>query len=115
MNQRYQIEIGCTISTILVSANSQKLTCAAQKAMSALGHKRTCAVREGMSALPLIATLIAHFDDLHRATLIFHEITGRIARLLRFTVAGSFVQINFGPPRVDVRFAPESGHVRCNW
>jgi hypothetical protein len=37
--------------------------------MSALGHKRTCAVREGMSALPLIATLIAHFDDLHRAGL----------------------------------------------
>jgi hypothetical protein len=34
--------------------------------MSALGHKRTYAVHKTMSALPPIATLIAHFADLHR-------------------------------------------------
>jgi hypothetical protein len=34
--------------------------------MSALGHKRTFALQNVMSALPPIATLIAHFADLHR-------------------------------------------------
>ncbi len=33
--------------------------------MSALAQKQTCAVHQPMSALPPIATLIAHFADLH--------------------------------------------------
>src|SRR4029450_4403851 len=33
--------------------------------MSALGQKQTFAVQQPMSALPPIATLIAHFADLH--------------------------------------------------
>jgi len=69
MKQRYQIEIGCTISTILVSANSQKLTCAAQKAMSALGQKQTYGVQNGMSALPPITT--AKADSRKRSCLLY--------------------------------------------